>query len=83
MPDLDTRAEDEATGSEDVGNYVVEPIEYVRATPLPTNELFQEPALVSELVERTRSSIESRTPQQLNKIISQLKADWGDAGHEP
>jgi hypothetical protein len=70
------------TEDETAGSYVVEPIEYVRASPLPANGLFDNSDRVSDLVERTKSSIKSRSAEHLRQIISELEEAIGQAAKD-
>lgn len=47
-------------GSSDSGAYLIDSIEYIPATKLPSNSLFDDPEELAELLEDTKTSIEDR-----------------------
>lgn len=51
------------------GIYVMEPIEYVRSSTLPDNELLKDQEEVKSLLRDTRKSIRSRTREKISRAI--------------
>ncbi|GAA1837194.1 hypothetical protein GCM10009735_85730 [Actinomadura chokoriensis] len=51
---------DDSDKAPPTSSYVIDAIEYVRDAPLPPNALFDDPAELTRLLDRTRKSIESQ-----------------------
>ncbi|GHH66940.1 hypothetical protein GCM10017673_13290 [Streptosporangium violaceochromogenes] len=57
------------------GIYVVEPIEYVRSSSLPDNELLKNQEEVKSLLRDTRKSIRGRTREKISQAIAAAIAE--------
>ncbi len=57
------------------GVYVLEPIEYVRSSVLPDNELLKDREAVKSLLRDTADSIQMRTKEKISRAIAQAVAE--------
>ncbi|MFF5209452.1 hypothetical protein [Streptosporangium sp. NPDC000396] len=57
------------------GVYVVEPIEYVRSSVLPDNELLKDQEEVKSLLRDTRNSIRGRSKEKIAAAIAAAVAE--------